>query len=123
MKVMLHSRSIVSFPRRSFREGGTRRYDDAIWRNYPNYTISFLTTREKKNRISYHRYTFQTSIIDLLFVRRTSSSHLYRSNSIDFQEIRESRDPTTTDPFVSHSNSFRMKYKSAKSHQSIETSK
>lgn len=82
MKIMLRSRSIVSFPPRLFREGGTRRYDDAIWRKYPNYTISFLTTREKKNRISYRRYVYFKPLLSIY--RRTSSSHLHRSISRKF---------------------------------------
>lgn len=34
------------------REKGIYRYNDAIWRKYRNYTISFLTTRQFKRRIS-----------------------------------------------------------------------
>lgn len=94
------------------REKGIYRYNDAIWRKYRNYTISFLTTRQFKRRIEsptilssiQSMYIFQISSIDLLFVHRTTLLHCIGK----FHRFpRNSWEPTIR--FISHSNNFSNK--------------
>lgn len=76
------------------------------------YDFFFNNARKEESNLLSSICIFQTSIIDL------SSYFFFTFASINFQEIRENRDPTT-DPFVSRSNSFRMKYKSDESRKVI----
>lgn len=82
------------------REKGIYPYNDAIWRKYRNYTISFLTTRQFKRRIESPTilssiqsiYIFQISSIDLLYSFIIVLHFFIVSvNSTDFQEIRENQ--------------------------------
>lgn len=79
------------------REKGIYRYNDAIWRKYRNYTISFLTTRQFKRRIE--SPTILSSIQSIYIYSKSRLSiyysfivlHFFIVNSTDFQEIRENQ--------------------------------
>lgn len=113
---------LIMLPRRSFRERERERnrYDDAIWCKYPNYTISFSTTREFKRRIESPTILSSIQIsIDLLFV--LISSHLYRSIPSDFTKKFVRTENQLPIQFISHSasrTSSRTKYKGIQSYSS-----